>query len=688
MRLGCQGWLVLVLCSSGVGCGGGRSGMGEDEQSDGGTSFELGGASFGGKGSVTSKGGTTSLGGAIASTGGYATGGRATGGRATGGYIATGGFATTGGRTTGGTGAYGGMGQGGKAQGGAGGVISPIGASAGVAAMLPNGGTAGVAGKSPGGAGSAFGGAGGAGGASGGAGGVGGAGGALGGAGGATGGSSCNPWRASAGASGNADIAAAAGQFAAAGNSGAIGSGSTSEWFVDAKNGSDVGPGTEAQPLKTLSCAAVAARAGDTVSLLDGTWDPSVDGKLGNTLMTDCGVDSGIAFASDVKLRAVHEGAVRIVGGGYHAICMSGGAIEGIRLECRGGRPIVESRAGTLAITGTSWRSCGYFGLDVSGTANVTLRPGGLEDYAEYANAQFAIARDQSRLTVEGGKLSYQSIAFWVEGNAALWLNGVAIQSAEPTVNAGQAVYLVNGTPRLTITGGTSFANVSLGILTSSVTSDITVDDMKFLNGSNAFIVTETPGTFVPKIAINRLTVVDASSLGVNVSGTFDLSITNSTFTRVGAPAVIPSGAATVLLDNVTFVDGWGGMIFSSGTEKMSVKVRNVTAIGGQYSGIAVSGDADDTLDFGTLASPGNNVLRGNNVGNNDGNANFAFSLAAGAVISAVGNTWDANVQGADVDGRYSVGSTSTALLVSSGVGPNYVSSADNAGQLLLAGSR
>ncbi len=650
-----KGLLAIVsLCAA---CGGGRSVTYTDDSdgsevpfgSGGTTAFSVGGTTT----TYTVQGGALGVGGYLVATGGRAAGGQATGGRATGGATSRGGFTSTGGFVNTGGRATGGMGIGGKSNAGAAGKVSWFGGNAGMAGRAGNVGVAG----------------------------------SISGLGGQAGTLSCNPSRAGGwSAGGVAGAAASAGQGVFAGTAGVVVNPSASQWFVDAQNGSDQGPGTETLPLKTLSCASVAARPGDTVSLFDGTWDRNVDAKLGNAMMTTCGVDAGVAFAPNVRLRAIHPGAVRIASTAYHGICMSGGAIEGIRFDCLAGRPVIETHEGTLEITGSSLRNCEVFGLDIGGTAKVTMRPGSLSDYAGYPNAQFAILRDESTLSVVGGKLSYSSMAFWLEGNATLALRGVAIQSQDSPSMAGQAVYLVSGTPRLTIDGGTSFDNVSLGILSSSVTSDITIDGMTFQNGGNVLIVTEVPSTFVPQIAINRLTVTDATGLGVDVGGTFDLSVTNSTFTRVGAPAVMPSGSGTVSLDTVSFTGGWGAMLFSSNaTENLVVKVRNVTALDGEYSGVGVSGDSADSFDFGTSASPGNNVFRGNNRGQHDGYANFAFALTTGALVQAVGNTWDANQQGADSGGHYSAGSTPGSLLVSAGIGPNYASGAGNGGQLLLS---
>ena len=653
LREGHDFWLLTAVVST-LACGG-RSSTLEQDEIGAIPVGELGGATVAGGRTTTSvaKGGTPATGGAVVMTGG-----RTTGGNTTGGIRNTGGNVSSGGRVVGGTGGV--IGLAGKT--GIGGNFTTSGG--GSVALAGRGGGIGVGGGGIG-----------LGGATGGSGGTVGTGGAA----------RCNPSRTD-GAAG-ANTVASAGQSSFAGAAGVGLGASSSEWFVDATIGADEGPGTLGQPLKTLACAAIAAKSGDTVSLLGGTWDSSIDPQLGNAMSTECGIDSGVAFAQNVRLRAVSPSGARIKVSGYHGICMNGGALEGIHFDCLVGRPAVETRQGALVITGSSWRSCGNFGLDIGGTAAVALRPGNLSDYAEGPNPQFAVLREQSALTVEGGTLSYQAMAFWAEGNAQLTLHGETIQSQDAPSMAGSAIYLPSGTPRLQVDGGTTFDYTSLCILGGTVTTEMTLDDVTFKNGANGIIVSQAPSTSIPKVSINRLTVTDMKSLGVNITGSgCDVSITNSSFTRVDSPAVLISGPGAVSINHVDFIAGWGAMLFSNSSAGLSVKVRNTTATGGQYSGVGLTADSNNTFDFGTLDSPGNNVFRNNNLSLQPDAANFSFYLSAGVVVKAVGNTWDANQQGADADGHYSVGTDLTALLVSSGTGPNYISNTGNAGQLLLAG--
>lgn len=59
--------------------------------------------------------------------------------------------------------------------------------------------------------------------------------------------------------------------------------------------------------------------------------------------------------------------------------------------------------------------------------------------------------------------------------------------------------------------------------------------------------------------------------------------------------------------------------------------------------------------------------------------------MPPGVTVSAVGNTWDANQQGADANGHYQVVSQGVPLDVSGGPRPNYFSPADNQSLLRLA---
>jgi hypothetical protein len=81
-----------------------------------------------------------------------------------------------------------------------------------------------------------------------------------------------------------------------------------------------------------------------------------------------------------------------------------------------GSLPVEEPR---LNIT---MRYCTGPGYDFSGTAQVTMRGNPEDEYTYYDTAVLAIARAQSSVTVEDGRVGYTRHAFELEGSASLTL--------------------------------------------------------------------------------------------------------------------------------------------------------------------------------------------------------------------------------------------------------------------------
>ncbi|HEY5959039.1 MAG TPA: right-handed parallel beta-helix repeat-containing protein [Polyangiaceae bacterium] len=672
-----QAFLLLGLC---VACNGGRSDIEQEEDEGlGGTPNVSGGAThsssnnFGGSVARGGSSWTTASGGYLYS-GGYATGGS----RNIGGTKNSGGSRATGGSsaTRGGAGGAGAVG--GRTAGGAGGVsgaaFGGISARGGVAGSFPiSGGTTGTAGRSSlggssGNGGTPFTNAAGFSGSSGGSAPVAGAGGASG-SGGASGAAGCNPARAGA-----PSTAGAAG----------VGNGVGSEWYVDSQNGSDLAPGTQSQPLKSLSCAAQAARAGDSVKLMDGTWDGTTDPALNNTSNVTCGTGAGVSFASNVSLRAVNPGAVRINSKASHGICMSGGAIEGVRFGCFPSFPIVETRAGTLTIVGSSFKECDGAALDVSGTADVTVRPGNLTDYSEQPNAYFATASEESHLTIDGGSLTTSAHGILAKDDATVTAHGVTL-SGTAAVYAAVALSLGGGAPTVRLDGGSKIEHTVIGVWSADFHGKLALDDVTISNGTDAVQLRQSANIASPgAVTLNQLRVIDQTGLGLVLDGNMDLSVTNSSFTRNLSQAIMLDGSGTARFESVVIMDCLAGLTVTGDSlgDGRTVKAHGLQVTGSKAYGVSVTSTSSaDTFDFGTAGDPGNSVFRNNNQNNDPEYANFVFNVPS--TIYAVGNTWDASVQGADVNGKYSV--SVGALEVSSGTGPNVYVNSGNTGKIRLA---
>jgi hypothetical protein len=79
--------------------------------------------------------------------------------------------------------------------------------------------------------------------------------------------------------------------------------------YVDPAAGDDVNPGTREMPLRTIAYAASLAADGDTIWLLDGTYDGSTETRFTGTDAAPCGSASGIVLPTGVTVRAENPGA-------------------------------------------------------------------------------------------------------------------------------------------------------------------------------------------------------------------------------------------------------------------------------------------------------------------------------------------------------------------------------------------
>ena len=106
--------------------------------------------------------------------------------------------------------------------------------------------------------------------------------------------------------------------------------------------------------------------------------------------------------------------------------------------------------------------------------------------------------------------------------------------------------------------------------------------------------------------------------------------------------------------------------------------VDNKSLLGGNSnqpsnSGITMAGSAASSFDLGTLVSPGGNVFGGNSTGNLTTGINV--EVATGVVVSAVGNTFAPNIQQADAQGKYKLGTApcgASTCNLTTGSGTNY----------------
>ena len=360
-----------------------------------------------------------------------------------------------------------------------------------------------------------------------------------------------------------------------------------------------------------------------------------------------------------------------------------------------------------------------------SGTAQVSLSPGNVADYTDTllsTGARFAYLSGTAQLTINGGSLGGTALgtgeygvflmggsAFRLDDSAHLtlnnaqvkvnssgiWMNGAATQlnMSNSTLMAvampgpGAGIFAYKGTPSVTLVGSTisgfGWGNASAPIivgpfspayglpgataaisLTNSVlsggsiglwSSDGTTPSLATVTGSNAQIKNNYFGGVWCQSACN----LDLSGGEVSGNGTQNAALAGSS-------------------------SFFGGLHLGAADRAYSLKLRNVAVINNaslstgntntaSNSGLTLAGNASSSYDLGTGASPGGNTFTGNNSGNQTSGVNVA--VAGGVTVQAVGNTFIANNQSANAQGKYLLGSSPCGVSscnLTSGSGANY----------------
>ena len=499
----------------------------------------------------------------------------------------------------------------------------------------------------------------------------------------------------SAGVSGNVGMGGGGGGSAGrGGNAGAGGASATTTWFVDPVDGSDRNPGSFDAPLKTLERAAAVASGGDTVWLFDGTYQ---DRLFAAWPGHDCSTGSGVTFAANVQLKALHSGLPRLLIAGAHGLCLSGGALEGLHFECQNpGGHAVEVSSGIEGITGSTFTNCGSTsasattdhdaGLDVSGDALVQLIANNSSDYSGYPNYTLAAVRENATLTVYGGTVSSLHRAFAVSDSAVLSLHGVDLIGQDPSQQADQAIELLEGMPTL-ILSNSSIDNFNSAIRVDSSSANLSLDNCTITSSYFGLLGRRPKKSSLNATIINsHFASLYAAVFLYPFAGSVQLSLSRSDFNAVERPLMAMLGG-TLSLEDVSVSDCDFGAVIAAYTDSapLTVSLRRVNVTGCRSGGLSLSGSDSTIFDLGTSASAGGNVLRDNQRDGMSTSSNLFFGSSAPILISAIGNSWTPNTQGTDENGQCSVAGSEQTFELTSANGPNFVSGSGNKAVLRLA---
>lgn len=425
--------------------------------------------------------------------------------------------------------------------------------------------------------------------------------------------------------------------------------------YVSPTGNDTTGDGTLDKPFATLTPAAAAVQAGQAIGLLDGEH-----------LVT-----YGVQIPDGVALVAVHPGTVTIgeqVGINGGVTFLGDGAVDGLRLAWAVN--FITVQAGTVTVTNTQFGNHG----DGSGNdADFVVKNGGklvllapaasAPWYYEPNGGRVAQVADGGSLEVTGGVFEGSnagSVFFVYSGTASMSFKDVSFVDCP----SGRAIGLNNG-----------------GVAANN--STLVLDNVKIQNAGT------TDGIYVgwgkPVVTVRNSVIDTQAGIGISLEGstypgadeqTVNVEDSQITGNATGVRAYYYSKAKftfknTHIDENATgiqfqFVDLTGnsldmtggsiadntGMGFDATSETNKpnrVKLRGVSVTGNAGTGLALYGNASAVFDLGSVADPGNNTFKYLGAANDVG----AIAVNTAHLVTAVGNSWLANEQGASATGTY-----------------------------------
>lgn len=428
--------------------------------------------------------------------------------------------------------------------------------------------------------------------------------------------------------------------------------------FVNPSTGDDTFAGTHAQPFRTLTHALSLVQAKQTVMLAGGTygkanaetWPLEVPSEVtvyaadGTAILDGANSLKGLNLQNNAKLEnltiqhfksaiAVTDATVSLVNislvTNFQAISLSGktqATLTELTFAGNGmGMAMLENAQAT--VTKLNFQS-GNAGIKLSDNSSLTLTGGVFNNLGNGCNAEAGIvmlgssSASISGLTWDAGTLA----ALQLKDTAKATLNGNTINGVKPDLCVTPASVIAADSSTLTMTNDT------------------------IKNGNGAGVSVSGSSTVV----LNELSVKNQSSSGVLVTGG-TLAVNSGTFSN--NPTGLEANAGTTTIIGASFSQNTNLGLDAKATAVIHAHTSLFTQNG--VFGLRIAVPAD----LGSSFQPGLNTIQGNS----DGGLQIPLSLN-GFTVNAVGNTWNANQQGADAQGQY-VGGLFTAPTS----GPNFI---------------
>ena len=487
-------------------------------------------------------------------------------------------------------------------------------------------------------------------------------------------------------------------------------------------SGVDAGNTTCAQatPCRSIAQAAAAAGANSTVWLNNGVYDGSTQ-------------PAPIPIPAGLTLRALTPG---LAGIGQQIVLQGNATVVGVVLRRNnfGDFGSIAASAGAVTLDGVKATGSAAMGsafpavLVLSGTVHATMTPGNVADYCDQlapigqSNGTYGALSGSARLSVNGGLFGGAALggsdgvngafnrgAFNLAGSSRLDLNNIVLNvdssgifvfgdatqvhlnasvvQASANTGPGYGIHAAKGTPQITLTNSVingfnnaysrSSAGISVGTFAQPGAQAVVTATNSLVIGSNLGIFVTEQGSSASSLTLtgSNFGAVENTHGGIVCRDACSIDLTGGEISEnaTSDPAATSS----------TFHGGvWMGMA----TKTYQLRLRNMIIVDNRStagsnadasnnSGVTMVGNATSGFDLGTGSSPGNNLIAGNT--SSAQTTGLAVAVAPGITVRAVGNTFMANVQGADAQGKYQLGiapcgASSCSLTSTSAPGANF----------------
>lgn len=418
-------------------------------------------------------------------------------------------------------------------------------------------------------------------------------------------------------------------------------SGGITRIYVNPASGSDSNTGTDSAPLKTIQKALSLATAGQHVDLQAGTYDAASGQVYPDTI------------PSGVVVEAVTAGLAVLIGGGQVAFIGTGN--DTLRyLSFQGFQSIMQASSGVHVAYWLTVSNARYL-YWLSSNAQAILTG------CTVTKSGVASVTDIAQVWVNSSIISGQPPEeeyFILQKAGTVIMNGTTMSDAAATGIDMRDVSVASLT-------GCTLSNLGLhgaggsAAVDMSNSSQLTLRSTTVSGTYGPVVLLRDPGTSV--VARASYFYGNGSASGYSAFWQYggSLDVDSSYISSAQRSGFLLIGGSVSLKNSTLQSMVYCGIEASSGT---NVYIRN-TAISSCAIGVYLEGP-NGNADFGTATSVGGNSITSNS------QYGIRVGYSGGQTVFAVGNTWIANVEGADASGLY--GSTLVTGPVNASNGSNY----------------